>query len=295
MEATHNQNWISRFRLVLAVISLTGYGAGVASAQSWLDQFRPAATMEETGEIETDRDSFTPATTLTAPGRTMFESAWTWTDNNDAKDTHSLPEVLLRHGVTERLELRFGTNYEIGGESSDVSGHHGGGRRLRSGGAPTGDGLHEEANVSYGLKFDATDQCHWIPDSAIVVTGTTPTSGEETATRLVATYVFGWELENRWIWDSAIRYGTVGDGGEQTTSWSPSTVVKFPIGERAKGHVEYFSILNDTPDGNTDKHYVSPGVHYLLTEEFEIGIRVGWGLNEDAADFFSNLGIGWLY
>lgn len=281
-------------RTAFAALTLLACGLPSANAQSWLDQFRPAAAMEETGEIETDRDSFTPATTLTPHGRTIFESAWTWVDNRDAKDTHSLPEVLLRHGVTERIELRFGTNYEIGGEASHASGSHGGGRR-RNNAVPTGDGLHEEANVSYGVKFDTSDQSHWIPDSSLIVTGATPTSGEEAATRLVATYVFGWELENGWIWDSAIRYGLTGEGSEATNSWSPSTVVKFPMGERAKGHVEYFSILSDTPDGQIDKHYVSPGVHYLITEELEIGVRVGWGLNDSASDFFSNVGIGWLY
>lgn len=40
---------------------------------------------------------------------------------------------------------------------------------------------------------------------------------------------------------------------------------------------------------------VSPGVHYLITPDIEIGMRVGWGLNNEAARFFSNVGIGWRF
>jgi hypothetical protein len=36
-------------------------------------------------------------------------------------------------------------------------------------------------------------------------------------------------------------------------------------------------------------------MHYLITPNFEIGLRVGWGLNDEAAHFFSNAGIGWRF
>ena len=32
----------------------------------------------------------------------------------------------------------------------------------------------------------------------------------------------------------------------------------------------------------------SPGVHYLITRDLEIGVRVGWGLNRQSPNFFSN-------
>lgn len=259
---------------------------------SLLEQFLPAREVEESGEIETDRDSFTPATTLVSPSRIMIESAWSIIDNRDVAETNSLPELVIRYGASDWLELRFGTNYEIGGESSDVSGSEGTlGERM-----PTEEsGIEEEANVSYGLKIDVTDQEYWIPDSAVILTGITPTSGSETATRFVGTYVFGWELENGWVWDSAIRYGTSGTRENSTESWAPSTVVKMPVTERAKAHVECFSIFTNGPQSENEKHYISPGIHYLINEDLEVGIRVGWGLNQDAANFFSNIGFGWQF
>jgi hypothetical protein len=36
-------------------------------------------------------------------------------------------------------------------------------------------------------------------------------------------------------------------------------------------------------------------VHYLVTPDLEVGVRVGWGLNDQSARFFSNAGFGWRF
>ena len=66
-------------------------------------------------EIETDRDSFTPATTVVGYKRLVVESAWSYIDNRSVADTNSLPELVCRYGVSDWLELRLGFNYEVGG------------------------------------------------------------------------------------------------------------------------------------------------------------------------------------
>ena len=50
--------------------------------------------------IETDRDSYTPATTTAGRGRWIAEAAYSFIDNRHTFDSHSLPELLLRHGVS---------------------------------------------------------------------------------------------------------------------------------------------------------------------------------------------------
>ena len=45
---------------------------------------------------------------------------------------------------------------------------------------------------------------------------------------------------------------------------------------------------------HTDVDHLT-GTHYLLTPNLEIGVRVGWGLNQDAANFFANTGVGWRW
>ena len=41
--------------------------------------------------------------------------------------------------------------------------------------------------------------------------------------------------------------------------------------------------------------FFSPGTHYLLTPNLELGVRIGWGITDDAPRFFSNVGIGWRF
>jgi Putative MetA-pathway of phenol degradation len=72
-------------------------------------------------------------------------------------------------------------------------------------------------------------------------------------------------------------------------------VLKVPLFERASAHVEYFGIFSTGKDGNFNHQYFSPGISYLVTTDLEIGARVGWGLNDQSARFFSNVGIGWRF
>ncbi|MGC4005522.1 MAG: transporter [Pirellulales bacterium] len=249
---------------------------------------RDRAEDDEPDEIETDRDSFTPATTVVGLSRTVVESAYSFIDNRRVPETHSLPELVVRYGVTERLELRFGTNYEIGGAGNPIS-------------ANIPDDLEddatleEEANVSYGLKYALTEQAEWIPTSAILLQAYTPVAGEATDTHFVATYVAGRTFANRWAWDSAIRYSTGSHEDDRFNVWSPSTVLKVPVGERWKAHIEYFGVFSDGRATESTQHFISPGAHYLITSNWEIGTRFGWGLNDQAPNFFVNVGGGYRF
>jgi len=64
------------------------------------------------------------------------------------------------------------------------------------------------------------------------------------------------------------------------------------VAERWNIHGEYFGIFTDGRTDETNGQYFSPGIHYLISPDFEFGVRVGWGLNSDAANSFTNVGFG---
>ena len=245
--------------------------------------------IEEDDEIETDRDSFTPATTTVGLRRLVVETAWSFIDNRSVPETNSLPELITRYGVSDWLELRLGWNWEAGGAANSIS--TGGGEPE----VPSANEIEWESQISYGLKAALTSQDVWRPQSTLILAGGTPTSGKDTATQFIATYAIGWQLQNRWKWDSAIRYGYDSAEGDHFNIWAPSTVLKFPIGERWAAHAEYFGVMTQGRASDSSQHYLSPGVHYLISPDLEVGVRVGWGLNEQAANFFANTGFGWRY
>lgn len=242
---------------------------------------------ERKDEIETDRDSFTPSTTTAGKGRFIFESGWSFIDNRGYKETNSFPEALLRYGLTDKLELRLGANYEVGGAGSDVSGGNIGEEGLFSKGK-----LELDSNVSYGLKYRLTEGEGWLPGSAFIVQAATPTSGATTNTQVTSTYVFGWELPYRMKLDAAFRYIMATEEADHFNEWAPSVVLKVPLGERINVHAEYFGIFSTNKAEALNRQYFSPGLHYLVNDNFEIGFRLGWGLNDETPRFFSNVGIG---
>ena len=244
---------------------------------------------EERDVIETDRDSFTPATTTAGKGRLIVESAYSFLDNRGVKETHSFPELLLRYGLTERLELRLGGNYEVGGAASEISGIDLGTD------LPRAKRLERESNLNYGAKLQVTRQVEWVPTSALNLQAFTPTSGKATDTQFVGTYVFGWELPHRWKLDAAMRYATGSEGEDHFSEWAPSVVLKVPLGEQINVHAEYFGILSTGKAEEFTHHFFSPGIHYLITPNLEVGVRVGWGLNDQSPRFFANAGFGWRF
>lgn len=235
--------------------------------------------------IETDRDSFTPATTTVGVGRWIAESAYSFIDNRHAPDTHSFPELVLRYGLTERFELRLGWNYEAGGGGNVVS-------SIEGEEGIEGARFQRESRATYGFKLRTTDQSGWIPESSLLVQGFTPTTGDTMATEGAVTYVWGWELPEKWKLDAAIRYGSSAEKEDDFAIWNASTVLRVPVGERWAAHAEYFGAIPQGQAGGRSQHFFSPGVHYLITPDLEFGVRVGWGLNEASARFFANVGIG---
>jgi hypothetical protein len=278
----------TRHLFLAATLALTLWARPVHA--QFREPFAPEREeMEEPDEIETDRDSFTPATTTAGYRRTIVESAWSYLDNRAVPDTNSLPEFIARHGVNDWLELRIGWNFEAGGAPNTISGN------ASDPEEETGNEIERDSQLSYGAKVGLTTQNGWIPQSAFIVQAGTPTFGVDTATQVFTTYVAGWQFANRWKWDSSIRYGFDSAQGDRFNVWAPSTVLKVPLGEKWAAHAEYFSIASDGRAIDRNAHYFSPGVHYLVTPDLEVGIRVGWGLNEEAANFFSNVGLGWRF
>lgn len=276
-------------------LGLTFFCVNAADGQDFGDLFEAASApwlssgdhveTERGGEhLETDRDSFTPATSTVGSGRVLFESAYSFIENRSADHGHSFPEIVTRIGLTERTELRLGWNYEIDGGGSVSSGDSGGAvEELRAG---------EESQLLYGFKAELTEQDSWIPTSACIIQGTTPTSGLETSSDLQLGYVFGWKILEDWQLDSSMRYAATKEEGDRFNQWAPSVVLKVPVGTNWNVHGEYFGVFTDGRAENGAPQYFSPGVHYLISPDFEVGVRVGWGLNQDAANSFMNVGFG---
>jgi Putative MetA-pathway of phenol degradation len=248
-----------------------------------------ARAEEATGrDLGTDRDAFTPSTKTIAPGRFLSEGSYVYIDNRTGLPTNNVPEYLLRAGATEWLEWRFGVDYGVNAQGNVVTSVEVGEGRF--------DGLTlYEANVLYGLKADVSDQDGLLPESCFIMEAGTPTSGDLRGTVPVATLVAGWELPAEWRFDTSLRYSYAEWETGWFNRWAPTAILRMPLTERFEVHAEWFATATSGLPIDTYRPFFSPGTHYLVTDNLEVGVRVGWGLNDTAAAFFSDVGFGWRW
>jgi hypothetical protein len=245
------------------------------------------ASGKEIRDLDADRDAFTPTTVTVDVGHALVETAYTFIDNREGPETHSFPELLLRKGLTEWLELRLGANQEIGSGGNVVTA------------IETGEGLGEElsaeTSIFYGLKARLTDQADWVPRSVVIVEAFTPVAGDVWGTEPVASIVWGWELPEHWRFDAAFRY-VYADSEEGTfNKWQPSAVLRMPLAERVEVHAEWFGTWTDGLENDTVRPFAGPGFHWVIGKGFELGVRMGWGLTHDAANYFVDAGTAYRF
>jgi hypothetical protein len=258
--------------------------AGLSLVGPWPQRVAAA----EFVDIGTDRDAFTPSTLTIKPGTAVTEGSYVYIENRDSPPTNSYPEILCRVGATDRFEWRFGAGYVDNGGGYLVTNAEGGE-------GPADGTITYESNVLYGFKATVTEQSGLTPQSCLILDAFTPLSGDLFGTIPVTTIAFGWKNEADWRLDAAVRY-VYAEGREGWyDKWAPSVVLRIPCTERWEVHAEYFSTFTaGLPDDETSP-FLSPGTHYMLTQNLEVGIRLGWGLTGDAANFFSDAGFGWRF
>lgn len=243
---------------------------------------------QEYRELDADRDAFTPVTHTVERGHALVETAYTYIENRTGPATHSLPELLVRAGILDRVELRFGVNYEAGSGGSVVT-------AVESGEGVGGGEFTTEASLLYGLKAVVSEQDGWLPRSVGIVEAYTPTAGHVWATEPAATYAFGWELDEGQRIDAGIRYVFAASEEGTFDKWMPSMVLRWPMSERLEVHAEWFGAWTDGLEDEKVRSFAGPGGHFVLFPGGELGYRCGWGLTEDAANFYSDVGFAMRY
>jgi hypothetical protein len=62
------------------------------------------------------------------------------------------------------------------------------------------------------------------------------------------------------------------------------------ISDRLGSFVEYYGVIEERA---ADQHSVDGGVTFLLSEDLQLDISAGAGLNDAAPDFFVAAGVAW--
>ncbi len=250
---------------------------------------RPAAS----SSLATDRPGFSDTYVLVPRGYTHLEFGYSLYydhENSSRVTNHSIGEVSLRTGLTDNFELRIKWG---GGSLTEFHGE--GTSRFAGRNIHVEDHSDGATDMSVGFKAPLLKQKGWIPNLSIIpaISIPTGTSGKTTGdvdpeVRLAWNYsltsklsIYGVGLAT-WITDSESRFFQSGASFATFYQFTP----------KVGGFLEYYGLYPNTRNSDC-QHNLDFGPVFLINDNFQIDVRAGVGLNEEAPDF--QAGIGFCY
>jgi hypothetical protein len=244
--------------------------------------------------IETERHDFTQSAITVGRGVFQVESGYSYfykDSRGTIEGSHTGPEMMLRYGISEDIEVRLRWNYVW--QFIDVEPDESGSEDLR-----------------YSVKLQMTQQPETglLPTSALEVRGTAPTGGEAYSTGRVEfglDYIYQWELAEGLTFAGSTGFGTdgLGDFGlvpdepttERFTAMSQSAVFGLEVSESNTLYAEWFGIYSQGLDDEFVVSVFNIGIDHYFTDDFVFDLRAAVGLSEDSDDFFFGIGGGYRF
>jgi hypothetical protein len=237
--------------------------------------------------INTDRSDFTDAVPSVGRGTIQWESGYTYTQNitqTTRFGQRTLPEVLLRVGITDEFELRMKW---IGYTYNTLEDKPSGARDTMVGGS----------DLYLGFKYELMQQRDWIPYMTNVSYVYAPTGTGGISAHSVQSginFVWGWQVR-RWLFcktSSGVdlqRNNNVffsdQPGGvppilmseySHDTLWHESVSILWQLSKRIGGFSEWYALW--TQHGEV-QNFVDTGLFLYATPVHQFDIRIGYGLN----------------
>jgi len=235
-----------------------------------------------------DRPDFIEASTTVGLGVKQIEMGYTYSFDNDGTTQargHSNPEMLWRLGFyADWLEMRIGYNF------SDS--------RERTGGVDTTTRGGEDLYL--GFKIALTPQDGTLPESAMMLQATVPTGDDSVTageTLPAVTYMYSWVLNETWSLAGQTQIGRAIDGttNRPYVEFSQAVGLVRTFDDQLGGYFEWFCMIPDGADDAPREHYMDGGFAYLVNNNLQLDVRVGFGVSDSADDYFAGVGLIYRY
>ncbi len=224
-------------------------------------------------ELQSDRPDFTEGTYVVQEGHLQVESGITY-NNGDSEHGVTVPEILLRVGLVEKLEFRF-TYLGYVEDYSDTKAKYG------------------STPYSLGLKFNIyekeSERLSIILESSIpggsgnFYNSRSGSGGKLLYERDIDTFSMSSNLNLFYVNDY--------NKGESSslTELAYSLAVSHEVYGPVSFYGEYF-MTNSINSSETRDMFINGGFTYLVYEDLQFDIRHGVGLNQTAGSSFSGVG-----
>jgi hypothetical protein len=239
-----------------------------------------ASAQEADEPLVTDRPDFTESPVSVQPGRVQLEGGYTHEEAGDVT-TDGAPELLLRIGLTDALELRLAAN-----SYTRVA-------------APGGDASGLE-DPFVGIKLEAArgseTPSFLEPAMALLVGSSLPVGstdiGEDDAVPEVL-LALDWTLPEPLGIASNIGLSYESEDGEQFLQGSFSTALGVGLGASWGLFFEYYAFVPEGSERDV-QHFLDTGATRLLSNDFQLDVRVGTEVGGET-DYFAGVGLAYRW
>jgi hypothetical protein len=146
-----------------------------------------------------------------------------------------------------------------------------------------------------GVKLGLTPQEGILPEMALIVQTTVPTGHTNLSAHEVLpglNWLYGWDI-NEFLSFAGSTQGNkaVDDAGDVYFEFAQSLTIGYSLTDRIGAYTEWFALI---PSGSLiapTEHYADGGFTFSATNNIQFDIRAGIGLNANAADYFTGVGI----
>lgn len=219
--------------------------------------------------FSSDRPSFTTSPTLMDVEMLQLELGYVYRDAGDGGDIGSFPNTLVRYGLDEKIELRFGWDgYDFVDDMDDEAG-----------------------DTSFGLKYHLGKDILGTDSMALIATVSIPTGSGQS--ELDPQFLIGWDHA---LDDTTTLSGNFGVGfpsdevtGDRFTQGIFSLMCSRDMDEDTSIFGEYYTNF-PAADEEDAKHVLQAGVLRMIGPDTQLDLHVGIGLNDQSDDWLIGFG-----
>ncbi len=226
--------------------------------------------------INPDRPSFTNGPYIVTPGRTQLEMGYTFSRQGSSVD-HAIGEFLLRRALNKRTELRLLINSLHVTEDSGF----------------TTSGF-DDVGFEVKWKFQEGSEKPLKRPSLGLIAGAIFPSGSgqyrETHVQPHLVLTAALPLTDKIELQSNLGYADNSQNGEIFSKFYFSSAFGFSLSKRWGAYAEYYTLLPGSR-GGSNANYVNGGLSYLVNNDTQLDVRLGFGLNSPQPDYFLGAGI----
>lgn len=248
--------------------------ASYADDHRWLDE------RQDGGPPVAERFALGDRIASVTRGRVQIEGGYSFvsdTIGGAGATQHTVPDLLLRVGLTERLEVRVGW-------PGWVSTTYGGSLSASS----STDTL--EPNV--GFMYDLWRQDGWVPQTAVLAAVPITLEGNPfsmSGLQPLSQMLYCWYLTDRLTAGGATGVALFRVSGDNFVQWQQSLNLDYLLTDRVGTFAEWEVLIDSGSDDDGAGHLLGGGFSLLWTDSLQVSWRAGLGLNDRAPDFLTDI------